>query len=402
MNKSRICELLKFFREKDIICYAYRETAFSILATGKCDGTLYLLTDVSANVIIDAMTERGFIDITRGGENIDAKYGQQNVKVRVVEGDTDKLSKTISQPLTVCSLLLRDDGDVYDEFGGQKDIEEKLLRKTGVPIRDKNAFCSLCFDLTLKRGYVPDAAVKDEMKKMVTLQLPKKIQLMMSVRNYLKSPHFNMEYILNTLSYDGLFTSAGTVSKAKRSELDFLVRKADQANITLLLCYLVGIKGEQLKSITNFDMRKESYEKICRFIKDGETVDMLAIRNRFSDAEVNGLLFVAEFVALLAGNDFVVKEARSNLFRTFDKSDFWKKVLGSEPKTESVKAVQEELEQTVDNTEQNASEEPEDMFGGVEEEGYEVEDSDEEWPGHIADNSGLSLRNPSENHYLKK
>ncbi len=402
MNKNKLCELLRTFRNEDIICYAYRETVFNILSTGKCDGILYLITDVSANVMIDALSQRGFTDITRGGENIDAKLGQQNVKVRVVEGDTEKLSKTISQPLTVCSLLLRDDGDVYDEFGGQKDIEEKLLRKTGIPIRDKNAFCSLCFDLTLKRGYVPDAAVKDEMKKMVTLQLPKKIQLMMSVRNYLKSPHFNMEYILNTLSYDGLFTSAGTVSKAKKSELDSLVRKADQANITLLLCYLVGIKGEQLKSITNFDMRKESYEKICRFIKNGETVDMLAIRNRFSDAEVNGLLFVAEFIALLAGNDFVVKEARSNLFRTFDKSDFWKKVLGTETKSEPVKPEQEALEQTVENTEQDAVGEPEDMFGGVEEEGYEVEDSDEEWSGHVADNSGLNLRNSGENHYLKK
>lgn len=402
MNKSRICELLRFFREKDIICYAYRETVFSILATGKCDGTLYLLTDVSANVIIEAMTERGFTDITRGGENIDAKYGQQNVKMRVVEGDAEKLSKTIAQPLTVCSLLLRDDGDIYDEFGGQKDIKEKILRKTGIPIRDKNAFCSLCFELTLKRGYVPDAAVKDEMKKMVTLPLTKKIQLMMSVRSYLKNPYFNTEYILNVLSYDGLFTSAGTVSKSKKSELEELLHKAEQANITLLLCYLVGIKGEQLKSITNFEMRKESYEKICRFVKDGETVDMLAIRNRFSDFEVSGLLFVSEFMALLAGNEFVVKEARSNLFRTFDKSDFWKKILDSEPDTKATQTVKSEPEQTAETMDPETSEEPEEMFGGVEEEGYEVEDSDVAWNGNAADTSGLNLRNSGENHYIKK
>lgn len=402
MNKSKLCELLKSFREEDIICYAYRETVFNILSTGKCDGTLYFITDVSANVMIEALTQRGFNDITRGGETIDAKLGQRVVKVRVIEGDTDKLSKTISQPLSVCSLLLRDDGDVYDEFGGQKDITDKVLRKTGVPIRDKNAFCSLCFELTLKRGYVPDAAVKDEMKKMVTLPLPKKIQLMMSVRNYLKSPHFNMEYILNALSYDGLFTSAGVVSNAKKSNLESIIRKADQTNITLLLCFLVGIKGEQLKSITNFDMRKESYEKICRFIKDGETVDMLAIRNRFTDAEVSGLLFVSEFMALLAGGEFVVKEARSNLFRSFDKSDFWKKVLGSEEEPEPVKAVKEDLEQPVETTEQDVTGEPEDMFGGVEEERYEVEDSGEELLGHVGDTSGLNLRNPGENHYLKK
>lgn len=254
----------------------------------------------------------------------------------------------------------------------------------------------------MKRGYVPDDAVRDEMKKMVTLPLTKKIQLMMSVRNCIKSQHFNMEYILNALAYDGLFTSAGAISKDKKSELDSLVRKTDQMNITLLLCYLVGIKGEQLKSITNFDIRKESYEKICRFVKDGETVDMLLIRNRFSDVEVNGLLFLCEFLALLSGGEFVVKEARSNLFRSFDKSDFWKKVLGTDVKPEPIKSVQEETEQTVENTEQDVTEEPEDMFGGVEEEGYEVEDSDEEWLGLVGDTSGLNLRNPGENHFIKK
>lgn len=402
MNRSKLCQLLKSFREDDIICYTYRETVFNILSTGKCDGTLYFVTDVSANVIIDALTQRGFTDITRAGESVDAKLSGQSAKIRVVEGNTDNLTKTISQPLTVCSMLMRDDGDVYDEFGGQKDIKEKRLRKTGIPIRDKNAFCSLCFELTLKRGYVPDDAVRDEMKKMVTLPLTKKIQLMMSVRNCIKSQHFNMEYILNALAYDGLFTSAGAISKDKKSELDSLVRKTDQMNITLHLCYLVGIKGEQLKSITNFDMRKESYEKICRFVKEGETVDMLSIRNRFSDVEVNGLLFLCEFLALLSGGEFVVKEARSNLFRSFDKSDFWKKVLGTDVKPEPIKSVQEETEQTVENTEQDVTEEPEDMFGGVEEEGYEVEDSDEEWLGLVGDTSGLNLRNPGENHFIKK
>lgn len=40
MNRNKLCELLKSFREEDIICYAYRETVFNILSTGKCDGTL--------------------------------------------------------------------------------------------------------------------------------------------------------------------------------------------------------------------------------------------------------------------------------------------------------------------------------------------------------------------------
>lgn len=399
MNKSKICDLLRSFRNEEIICYAYRETVFNILLTGKCDGTLYLITDVSANVIIDALTKREFTDITRGGDNIDAKLGQQNVKVRLVDGDTDKLSKTICQPLTVCSLLMRDDGDIYDEYGGREDFEKKLLRKTAAPIRDKNAFCSLCFELTLKRGFVPEGTVKDELKKMVTLPLSKKTQLITSVRNYLRSAHFNMEYVLNVLSYDGLFTSAGKVAYGKISELDSLVRRSDQTSITLLLFYLAGIKGDQLKSVQNFEFKKESYEKICRFIKDGETVDMLMIRNRFSDTEVGAVLFISEFVALLAGNEFVVKEARSNLFRTFDKSDFWKKEHDEKKASEAVLAVQKDEQQVSQNSDPAVSEEPEDMFGGDEEEGYEVEETDDV---AVTVNSAFGLRNPSDNHFIKK
>lgn len=402
MKRNKLCELLKSFRDEDIICYAYRETVFSILSTGNCDGTLYLITDVSANVMIDVLTQKGFTDIVRGGENIDARLGPQNVKVHIIEGDAENITKITSQPLTVCSMLLRDDGYVYDEFDGQNDIKNKLLRKTGIPIKDKNSFCTFCFDLTLKRGFIPDEAVRNEMKKMVTLPLTKKIQFLMSVRSYIKNQRFNMEYVLNALSYDGLFTAAGNVCKEKKAELDSLIRKTSLGNVTLLLCYLAGFKGEQLKSIPDFGMRKESYEKICRFVKEGETIDMLAIRNRFSETEVNALLFLCEFIALLAGNEFIVKEARSNLFRSFDKSDFWKKILGSDVKSEPAKAVQEETEQTVDNMEQNVSEEPEDMFGGVEEEGYEVDEADGEWPGSGVDNSGLSLRNPGENHFIKK
>jgi len=402
MDRNKLCELLKSFREEDIICYAYRETVFHILSTGKCEGRLYLITDVPAAVMMNALAQRGFTDITRGGENLDARLGQQNVKIRVVEGDAEQLSKIICQPLTVFSLLLRDDGDVYDEFGGQKDIAEKFLRKTGALVRDKNAFCFQCFELTLKSGYVPDVAVREEMKKMVTLPLPKKIQLMMLVRSYIKSQHFDMENILNAFSYDGLFTSAGAVSQSKKSDLDALVRKADLSDITLLLCYLVGIKGEQLKFITNLDMQKEVYEKFCRFLKAGEATDVPKIRSGFSDTEANRLLFVAEFLALLAGNDFAVQEIGSNLFRAFDKSDFWKKLLSFETKPEPSKAAQEEPEQSVKNMEQDAAEEAEDMFGGMEEEKYEVEASYEELSGNAISTSGLNLRNPGNNHYIKK
>ena len=128
---------------------------------------------------------------------------------------------------------------------------------------------------------------------------------------------------------------------------------------------------------------------------------MPKIHSGFSDTETNRLLFVAEFLALLAGNDFAVQEIGSNLFRAFDKSDFWKKLL-FETKPEPSKAVQEEPEQSVKNMEQDAAEEAEDMFGGMEEEKYEVEASYEELSGNAISTSGLNLRNPGNNHYIKK
>ena len=110
-------------------------------------------------------------------------------------GDMEKLSKTICQPLTVCSMMLRADGGVYDELGGMDDLNGKVLRKTAAPIRDKNYFCTLCFELALKRGFSPDAGVRDEMKRVVTLPLSKKIQLLLMVRAVLKSRQFQIECI---------------------------------------------------------------------------------------------------------------------------------------------------------------------------------------------------------------
>lgn len=395
MNRNKLCELLKSFRKDDIICYAYRETVFHILSSGKCDGILYLISDVSANVMIDALTQRGFSEIKRGGENIDAKFAGQNVKVCVVDSDEDKFRKATSQPLTICSLLLRDDGYIYDECNGQADIKNKILRKTKTLVNDKNAFCTFCFELTLKRGYMPDATVMNEMKRMLTFPEQKKNQLMMSIREYIRSQQFNIDYFLNTLSYTGLFTAVGTISKEKKGKLYSLLRKANSMNIVLLLCYLVGIRGDKLKTVTNFDMQRDSYEKICRFVKSGETVDMMTIRNDFSDTEVSGLLFVAEFMALLSGEDFVVKEARSILFRTFDKSEFWKKILFEDEKREPITKAQN---QPTEPVEKDMTTEPADVFGGFEDDEYE-EDPDVEVTESIGTNSSRNFQSHNEKRF---
>lgn len=399
MNKEKLYSLLRSFKDDGIICYAYRETVFSILTTGRCDGTLYLITDVAVQTLMDALAKRDFKDITRGGDNVDAKLGQQNVKIKLVDGNAELLSKTVCQPLTICSLMLRDDGDVYDEFGGFDDIENKKLRRTAAPVRDKNVFCTFCFDLTLKRGFVPDDSVREEMKRMVTLPLSKKIQLLLSIRNTMKSAQGNINYILNALSYEGLLTNAGVISRMKADEMGALLRKADGISITLLLCYLAGIKSEQLKSVPNLNFKKETYEKICQLIKDGGTVDARMLKNSFSEAETDAVLFVAEFTTLLAGNDFYAKASGSNLFRSFEQSEFWKRGQHrsqSSPPKES-QDIPEQPEEKTDTTEPDILE---GLFGGIEDDGYEVEYAEEQVS--VPANSAFGLRNPSDNHYIKK
>ena len=243
MNREQLYKLLHGLEDDGIICYAYRETVFSILSDGKCDGTVYLITDAPADALSDALMKRDFKEITHIGDGIDAKLAQQNVRIRLIGGDMEKLSKTICQPLTVCSMMLRADGGVYDELAGMDDLNGKVLRKTAAPIRDKNYFCTLCFELALKRGFSPDAGVRDEMKRVVTLPLSKKIQLLLMVRAVLKGRQFQIEYVLNALTFDGLFPNAGDVSRCKKDELDAHLRNAETDKITLLLCFLAGIRG---------------------------------------------------------------------------------------------------------------------------------------------------------------
>ena len=303
MNREQLYKLLHGLENDGIICYAYRETVFSILSDGKCDGTVYLITDASADALSDALMKRDFKEITRIGDGIDAKLAQQNVRIRLI-GDMEKLSKTICQPLTVCSMMLRADGGVYDELGGMDDLNGKVLRKTAAPIRDKNYFCTLCFELALKRGFSPDAGVRDEMKRVVTLPLSKKIQLLLMVRAVLKSRQFQIEYVLNAFAFDGLFPNVGDVSRCKKDELDAHLRNAEADKITLLLCFLAGIRGEQLKSIPNFGYEKEFYENLCRIIKENKTANEAEIAKLFTGKNDDAGKFVTECCALLSGHDF--------------------------------------------------------------------------------------------------
>ena len=399
MNREQLYKLLNGLEDDGIICYAYRETVFSILSDGKCDGTVYLITDASAAALSDALMKRNFKEITHNGDGIDAKLAQQNVRIRLIGGDMEKLSKTICQPLTVCSMMLRADGGVYDELGGMDDLNGKVLRKTAAPIRDKNYFCTLCFELVLKRGFTPDAGVRDEMKRVVTLPLSKKIQLLLLVRAVLKSRQFQIEYVLNSLTFDGLFSNAGDLSRCKKSELDARLRNAEADKITLLLCFLAGIKGEQLKSIPNFGYEKEFYENLCLIIKENKTANEAEIAKLFTGKNDDAGKFVTECCALLSGQDFGAGSPANDLFRKLNASELWK----FEEEISELPSPDTECDCGDDGhaeTEQSAAENMEELLGGIEDDGYEAEYTEEEIP--IVDHSRFGLRNPADNHYIRK
>lgn len=398
MNREQLYKLLHGLENDGIICYAYRETVFSILSDGKCDGTVYLITDASADALSDALMKRDFKEITRIGDGIDAKLAQQNVRIRLI-GDMEKLSKTICQPLTVCSMMLRADGGVYDELGGMDDLNGKVLRKTAAPIRDKNYFCTLCFELALKRGFSPDAGVRDEMKRVVTLPLSKKIQLLLMVRSVLKSRQFQIEYVLNAFAFDGLFPNVGDVSRCKKDELDAHLRNAEADKITLLLCFLAGIRGEQLKSIPNFGYEKEFYENLCRSIKENKTANEADTAKLFTGKNADAGKFVAECCALLSGQDFGAGSPANDLFRKLNASELWK----FEEEISELPSPDTECDCGDDGhteTERSAAESMEELLGGIEDDGYEAEYTEEEVS--VVEHSRFGLRNPANNHYIRK
>lgn len=398
MNREQLYKLLHGLENDGIICYAYRETVFSILSDGKCDGTVYLITDASADALSDALMKRDFKEITRIGDGIDAKLAQQNVRIRLI-GDMEKLSKTICQPLTVCSMMLRADGGVYDELGGMDDLNGKVLRKTAAPIRDKNYFCTLCFELALKRGFSPDAGVRDEMKRVVTLPLSKKIQLLLMVRAVLKSRQFQIEYVLNAFAFDGLFPNVGDVSRCKKDELDAHLRNAEADKITLLLCFLAGIRGEQLKSIPNFGYEKEFYENLCRSIKENKTANEADTAKLFTGKNADAGKFVAECCALLSGQGFGAGSPANDLFRKLNASELWK----FEEEISELPSPDTECDCGDDGhteTERSAAESMEELLGGIEDDGYEAEYTEEEVS--VVEHSRFGLRNPANNHYIRK
>lgn len=70
MLKDKILAALNTLKDSDIICYIYRESVFEILSTGRVVGTLYMMSDASADVLKESLIKCGFKDVAKGNPDI--------------------------------------------------------------------------------------------------------------------------------------------------------------------------------------------------------------------------------------------------------------------------------------------------------------------------------------------
>lgn len=141
------------------------------------------------------------------------------------------------------------------------------------------------------------------------------------------------------------------------------------------------------------------YENVCRFIKENKSVGDTEVIKHFTGKNGEAAEFIAEALSLLAGTEPCTKKQTSDLLRNLNKSEYWKH---EDPTVEQLE-IEPERDCSDDETiaaQQDDIENMEDLLGGLEDDGYEVEYTEN--PISIPENSRFGLRNPADNHYIKK
>ena len=269
MLKDKILAALNTLKDSDVICYIYRESVFEILSTGRVVGTLYMMSDASADVLKESLIKCGFKDVANGKPGyISARLAGQTVELLC--GDdlgAKELTEIIRRDLSVHSMMMRGKGDVYDVFGGLDDFHRKHLRLTMDEVADSDTFTNTCFELILKSGFTADSKLMEKLNRSLReLPMGKRVSLIMMFRNYIKSGKADIGYILHALSLRGLFPKAPKVNAGKRIELEEKLKVLRPMQNAALVCYLCGIKGEQLKNIPNTGFAREFYDCFLKHI----------------------------------------------------------------------------------------------------------------------------------------
>lgn len=407
MNKDKILAALENLKRNNVICYIYRESVFEILSYGRVDSTLYLLSDSPVDTLKEKLVKCEFTDVADGESGyISARLSSQ--KIELLCGDdltADRLMDTIRHDLSIHSMMMRGKGDIYDVFGGLDDFQKKQLRLTREDITDKNAFAKTCFELILRSGFSADAKLTELLNKSLREQpMGRRVALMMTFRNYIKSDNRDIQNILNALSLRGMFPKAPKLSDRMSKGLEEKLKLMRLMQYSALTCYLCGIKGEQLNNIQNVGFAREFYDCFLKHIDDD-----LSDRKQYEAAKKNctkecfeTLLAVKEVLSMLSGESFSVKpKAAGNLFKELENSDGWRKE-GEKPKAPP---AQKSIE--TPPSRQPAEESPEEPaadvlleFEGQTEENY-IEDDEAELTSEppIGD---IPVRRPGENFYLQQ
>lgn len=157
--------------------------------------------------------------------------------------------------------------------------------------------------------------------------------------------------------------------------------------------------GGQLKSVPSFGYEKEFYENVCRFIKENKTAGNTEVIKHFTGKNGEAAEFIAEALALLAGTEPSTKLRTSGLLRNLNRSEYWKHEdpIAEQPEIEPERDCSDD--ETI-AAQQDEMENMENLLGGMEDDGYEVEYTENPIP--IPENSRFGLRNPADNHYIKK
>ena len=402
MNRDKLLTALELLKKNGVLCYVYRESVFELLSMNRADGVVHLLSDTPAEDLKPILVKCGFKDAANGKEgNISARLSGQAVEILCISDlEPENFDECIRRDLTVHSMLMRSNSDIYDNCGGLEDFRQKRLRLTGGKIVDKDSFAISSFELMLKSGYTADAGIQSTLNKaLAELPVGKRVSLIMMLRNYMKAENADVQHILCILSLKGIFPKAPTVSCSRPEELMEKLKGMKPLQVSALVCTLCGIKGENLKQVPNVGFAREFYDCIQRHIGSD-----LGNRKQFEEAKnsctaecFETLLAVKEALCLISGQEFHLAKKSRELLKAIEASDKWQVQKENEEKTKPPASASKEVPEEQPETEP-ATEMME--FGGEAEEQYVEEEEEPKQEDDTASN--LPLRDPSKNFYIHR
>lgn len=402
MNRDKLLTALELLKKNGVLCYVYRESVFELLSMNRADGVVHLLSDTPAEDLKPILVKCGFKDAANGKEgNISARLSGQAVEILCISNlEPERFDECIRRDLTVHSMLMRSNGDIYDNCGGLEDFRQKRLHLTGGKIVDKDSFAISSFELMLKSGYTADAGIQSTLNKaLAELPVGKRVSLIMMLRNYMKAENADVQHILCILSLKGIFPKAPTVSCSRPEELMEKLKGMKPLQVSALVCTLCGIKGENLKQVPNVGFAREFYDCIQRHIGSD-----LGNRRQFEEAKnsctaecFETLLAVKEALCLISGQEFHLAKKSRELLKAIEASDKWQVQKENEEKTKPPASASKEVPEEQPETEP-ATEMME--FGGEAEEQYVEEEEEPKQEDDTASN--LPLRDPSKNFYIHR